>query len=579
MYLHYARLCIIFTLVAAVLVLAFIGFLQLTLPSVAWLFPGLETTFFDYGVYGAYRHQDYVSFNLSSPAFTTPRWDDRCDDGSYVLLTPKGDAVPHAGPTIVDPQGNLVWMSNEFNDTLNLKVQEFNGSNYLTFWSGTKVGGQGKGIYYMLDSSYNIARSIHAVGDGVHADLHEFKLTRDGTALFTIYNTTSVDLSSIGRSTHGWMEDSVFQEVDIETNELLFEWRASEHTDPSDTFMTNPFGGYYQGSPFDIYHINSIDKDIQGNYLVSSRHFHSVTYIGRDGNSIWQLGGVKNEFRDLSNGQALDFKWQHDARWVQELDENGIGIISLFDNKEGGILHRDGPYSRGLMLRVDVPHKTVEMLHEYIPYSKTRAPSQGSMEVLENGNVFIGWGHSSAFSEFTQDGTLLCEWHFGPSLLDFWGVAVSYRANKVKQKEWIGQPTLPPDAKEKGWKIYTSWNGATQVAAWGLEVSRSVDRHGRDVWEEIDVVVKEGFESSFKLPTMSGSKKYRVGALDETGQVIRYSSVVEVDWSRRILQIFATVLMWTGFFVGAWLFWTKWLQRSKWRGLSWNMIYEYRRLL
>jgi Arylsulfotransferase (ASST) len=578
MNLHYVRLFIIFSIIAAVLTLLVLGFLQLTLPSVAWLFPDLETPFFDLGVYGAYRSRKYVSFNLTSPLLTTPRWDDQCDDGSYVLLTPKGASVPHAGPTIVDTRGNLVWMSNKFNDSMNLQVQQYKGENYLTMWAGSKVGGQGKGVYHMLDSSYSTVHSINAVGHNVHADLHEFRISRDDTALFTIYNTTSTDLSSIGRGTSGWAEDSVFQEVNIETNKLLFEWRASEHTDPSDTFMTNPFGGYVSSMPFDVYHINSIDKDSKGNYLISSRHFHSVTCISPQGETLWQLGGAKNEFTDLSQGEATSFMWQHDARWVQEPDDNGVGLISLFDNKEGGVMHIDGPYSRGVLLRVDVLQKTVELMYEYISYSQTRAPSQGSMEVLENGDVFIGWGHSASYSEFTKNGTLLCEWHFGPSLWDFWGNAVSYRAAKVKKEEWIGRPTSPPDAKEQGWKIYTSWNGATEVAAWSLEVMRTTAEKSEDVWEEIDVVTKKGFESYFILPTMSGSKRYRVGALDDNGKLIRYSAVVEVDWTKRILQIFATVLLWVGFAVGAWVFWIKWIQRTKWKGLSWNMIYEYSKL-
>lgn len=578
MKLHYVRVFFIFIIVAAILLLLALGFLQLTLPTVAWLFPSLKTSFFDLGVYGAYRYNSYVSFNLTSPLFTTPRWDNQCDDGSYVLLTPKGEAVPHPGPVIIDTRGNLVWMSNNFNDSMNLNVQQFNGQNYLTMWSGFKVGSQGKGVYYLLDSSYAIVNTIRAVGDNVDADIHEFKLSRDNTAMFTVYNTTSTDLSSIGRPHTGWVEDSVFQEVNIDTNELLFEWRASEHTDPSDTYMTNPFGGYIHRWPFDIYHINSIDKDSRGNFLISSRHFHSITNISPQGETLWQLGGVKNEFTDVKTGKGPTFMWQHDARWVQEPDENGVGTVSLFDNMEGGILHADGPYSRGVLLRIDIPNKSFEMLHEYIAYSHTRAPSQGSMQVLDNGNVFIGWGHSAEFSEFKADETLLCEWHFGPSMLDFFGKAVSYRAYKIKRENWIGTPKTPPAAKEKGWKIYVSWNGATEVSAWSLEVTRRTDEHGQDIWEELDVIQKEGFENLFVLPSMSGSKRYRVAALDENGEVMRYSDVVEVDWTKRILQIFATVLLWVGFAVGAWVFWSKWRQQTRWKGLSWNMIYEYRRL-
>ena len=298
MYLHYARLLVIFTLISAVLLSLLVGFLQIVLPSVAWLFPQFKTAFFDLGVYGAFRYNTYVSFNLTSPRFTTPFWDDQCDDGSYVLLTPKGGSVPHAGPVIVDTRGNLVWMSNKFNDSMNLNVQAFNGENYLTMWAGSKHGSQGRGIYHLLDSSYNIARSIHAVGEGFSADLHEFTLTKDGTALFTIYNTTRTDLSGIGRSsTSGWSEDSIFQEVDIATNELLFQWQASDHTDAGDTFMTNPFGGYIERWPFDVFHINSIHKDKNANYLISSRHFHAVLCISPEGET---LGGSWAESRTSS---------------------------------------------------------------------------------------------------------------------------------------------------------------------------------------------------------------------------------------------------------------------------------------
>lgn len=78
----------------------------------------------------------------------------------------------------------------------------------------------------------------------MEGDLHEFKITRDNTALLTVYATTKADLSSLGKFSEGWLLDSLFQEVDIATGKLLFEWRASEHFNVTDTYMTNPFGGY-----------------------------------------------------------------------------------------------------------------------------------------------------------------------------------------------------------------------------------------------------------------------------------------------------------------------------------------------
>jgi hypothetical protein len=51
--------------------------------------------------------------------------------------------------------------------------------------------------------------------------------------------------------------------------------------------------------------MNSIQKDELGNYLVSARYTHTITYI--DGNTsaiVWILGGKRNTFEDLSNGRS-----------------------------------------------------------------------------------------------------------------------------------------------------------------------------------------------------------------------------------------------------------------------------------
>ena len=60
------------------------------------------------------------------------------------------------------------------------------------------------------------------VGD-IDGDLHEFRITEDGTALVTGYEITTADLSSLGKSQKGWIYDAVIQEIDIETGELIFQ--------------------------------------------------------------------------------------------------------------------------------------------------------------------------------------------------------------------------------------------------------------------------------------------------------------------------------------------------------------------
>ncbi|RMD42051.1 hypothetical protein DV735_g3095, partial [Chaetothyriales sp. CBS 134920] len=447
-----------------------------------------------------------------------PRSSDKCEDG-YVFLAPKGPSVKDRGPMILDSAGNLVWMSNQYLMSMDLNVQTYKGKQYLTFWTGRQAGTAGAGEYKMLNESYHVVKTLRPVGDNLHGDLHEFKITDQGTALITIYNKTRLDMRELGRSERAWVTDCLFQEIDVETNKLIFQWRASDHYSTAETRESNPLAGYISSMPFDFFHINSVDKDSQGNYLISSRHMHTLTYIdGQTGSIIWILGGTRNMFEDISGGLAIDFSWQHDAKWVSR----EAGIISMFDNRQAGVFHTSGPFSRGLLLQVDEQNRTAKLLQQYVSLQHTLSPSQGSMQVLpETGNVFIGWGHSASYSEFSRDGTLLCETHFGASWLNWWGRAVSYRA--FKSKNWTGKPLTNPSIAIDSGRLSVSWNGATRVRGWQLEGQGPEDNEFR----AIDVLVKESFEETFILANQERFARYRVAALDENLQVFQYSDEVE----------------------------------------------------
>ena len=344
----------------------------------------------------------------------------------------------------------------------------------------------------------------------------------------------------MGRPSEGWVSDSVFQEINIETGELLFEWRASEHFDPNESYMTNPFAGYSAEIPFDFFHINSIDKDSAGNYIVSSRHFHSITCISPSGETLWVLGGRHNEFNDMSNGKATDFKWQHSAKWLSPEE----GILVLFDNGKGGTLHVDAAHSRGLILQLNVEDRTVQVLETYVSQQGILSASQGSLQILpESDQAFVGWGSAAAYSEFLRDGTLICETHLGASWFYWWERMKSYRT--MKALTWHGVPSTPPQAVLEGDEIYVSWNGATDVAFWALEVSHSrpnieesdessPESEGNlsnDDFFSIDIIPKVGFEGVFTLSSeMKSSEqpfsRYRVAALDANQDPISHSSPV-----------------------------------------------------
>lgn len=74
--------------------------------------------------------------------------------------------------------------------------------------------------------------------------------------------------------------------------------------------------------------------------------------------------------------------------------------MSLFDNASDGT-NTTAEHSRGMIISVDTDAKTVSLLAEYISPESLLSPSQGSTQVLDNGNVFVGWGKKPYASKFT----------------------------------------------------------------------------------------------------------------------------------------------------------------------------------
>jgi hypothetical protein len=335
----------------------------------------------------------------------------------------------------------------------------------------------------------------------------------------TIYEKIPADLSSLKGPASGWIYDGIVQEIDISTGSLIFEWRASDHYQVSDTFLPVSDKGRTSDTAFDFFHINSVDKDPQGNYYISARHTHTVTCINPTGDVLWTLGGRSNDFTDISSGAATNFAWQHHARWHPN------NTITLFDNSAYDYYLRTAEYSRGMVIDLDLADMTARLRNTYFKPQQWRSESQGSMQKLsENGNMFVGWGSAAAYTEFAADGEILCDVHFGAESVFGFGRISSYRAFKG---EWIGRPVTPPDIKMVGGDVYVSWNGATEVVAWELQGTKSLG-DGDETFETFDYVQKEGFETNLQLPDDKDDYVYiRAAALDRSGQVLGYTDVID----------------------------------------------------
>ncbi|KAL2444537.1 hypothetical protein ABEF95_017015 [Exophiala dermatitidis] len=497
--------------------------------------PFVQSTAFDSGEYGQFVAETYLSSSASAPRTNTfyeqNPGDCSRDDGLLVMLTPRGFAVPAPAPMILDRHGRLVWTDARYAQPYNLQVQRYRDEEFLTFWAGDDgVKGHGAGVYYMLDSTYTERYKISA-GNNLDGDLHEFRITKNQTALITVYQIISANLTSVGKSAQGWIWDGLFQEIDLETNSVLFQWRASDHI----AFIESNWGpgtlGDTRDDAWDWFHINSVDKDSRGNYLVSSRWLHAVLYIdGTTGQVLWTLGGKSNNFTDLSGGDATNFASQHHARWHD--DETSI---TLFDNSSPG----PGQPSAGVWLDLqfeDGDDKTkpanVTLRHRYLSRTPVVSDSQGSMQTLPSGNVLVGYGMNAQYAEFSHDGELLCEVHFAPS--EGFGSA-SVQSYRVMKFAWVGYPNTTPKINQTDGVLYISWNGATEVRYWIVEESEieiedqnddgEEEEEGSRSFREVRRVEKNGFETIVSTAGVTGSY-VRAVALDKQGNVLGQTRIV-----------------------------------------------------
>lgn len=420
----------------------------------------------------------------------------------YSFLGPTDVRGAQGGPLIVDLTGRPVWFRPLGADQLasNVRVQQYRGEPVLTWWQGKVVTGYGQGEGLILDASYREVARVRAAR-GRTADLHEFLLTPQGTALITCFpDTVAADLSSLGGPKEGHVLDSIVQEIDVATGRLLLEWRGLGHVALSESHAS-PWDG------FDYLHANSIDVTPDGNLLVGARHTWAVYKLSRrTGRVMWRLGGKRSDFELPRPGR---FSWQHDAR------APSASRITMFDDGEGQA--QTESQSRGLVLEIDTTHKRAHMVHSYRHQPPLLASAMGNLQSLPNGHVIVGWGVMPWMSEFDAQGNLIADLRL-PSGCQ------SYRDLRFS---WVGTPATAPavavsaDAGTGHSTVYVSWNGATEVAAWIVRGGSSPSS-----LKPVALAPRQGFETAIPLGSASGYAA--VTAVNASGQELGSSAPVRL---------------------------------------------------
>lgn len=480
---------------------------------------------YNHGDYGSYPHQTFFSrdgIEAPRPNFMKPFTN--CDDGSLLFVSLRGN-VAESRPYVLDATGSLIWtVDHRIGEVYNLQVQEYRGKPYITYWAGDdSVGGHGAGSYYMLDEHYDEFKKIDAANN-LDADLHDFRITPDNTALITIYEIIEADLSRLNPDlVQGEIWDSLFQEIDLETGEAIFQWRASEHVAWEEAYLDiNEQADGMKGRPWDFYHINTVDKDPAGNYLVSGRFTRSIMCVsGTTGEILWRLGGKNNNFTDLSGGAATTFAGQHDTQWADDFT-----AITFFDNRADWFTQIDSKSAGAkITLNTSASPPTAALTQTYLhPALDILSISQGSMQTLPSGNVLLGYGFNGVVTEFSPEGVALCDAFFEASASVGSGDVQTYRAFK---NHWTGWPSAPVDLVLRDGVFYVSWLGATEVRAWELRTGSGAEAEG--VWTTFAHLPKDGFESHYALqPNQRIQRWVRGVALGADGAELGASVSVDV---------------------------------------------------
>ncbi len=452
---------------------------------------------------------------LTPPKITVNKTSKKARGHGDVLLAPLPSPVVHpesnntvtikpvgpGGPMIVDGGGNLVWFRQLTRPEVaaNLRLQNYRGRKVLTWWQGTvtpSAFGVGGGV--IADHSYRVIKVVHA-GNGYPMDLHEFQLTKEGDALFTVYSPIRVHLPGTPAGTLSPLLDAIVQEVDIRTGLVVWEWHSYGHI-PLETSQATP----QNSASYDAFHINAIQPLAGGRVLISARDTSAVYKVDRAGGRIlWTLGGKASNFR---LGPGAQFYFQHDAHMLSN------GRIGMFDDGAGP--PQLNPFSRGLILQLNAKRHKATLVRQFARSADTSAQSEGSLQRIPGGNVFVGFGSTPFFSEFSQRGRLL----FDASL------PVDDGSYRMYRFPWTATPSTPPAVAAQrtgpsGVSVYASWNGATKVAKWRILAGPSAGALTR-----VATVPKRSFETRVDLNTTATT--FAVRALDSKGRVLGRSGVV-----------------------------------------------------
>ncbi|KAB8067656.1 ASST-domain-containing protein [Aspergillus leporis] len=483
---------------------------------------------------------DFMSFvtlpQVRALKFNIAYYDRESVSPGYWFVAPYGVIDPEAptkqwkpcqvGPHIYDADGTLIWAGSCLFDNRNIfdfkAVPNIDGESHLSFilQHGYHDDGKDKGVGYVLDQHYDAEKAVPVTNDLKAFNMHEFNILDGGkTALACAYRNKYMNLGDLGRpDEYGWVVTGGFVELDTTTGEVLYEWNSEGYVPIHESVKVDPYTPASGEPGWDYVHVNAVDKNAAGDYILSAR-FTSTIYLisGQDGHIMWRLGGENSDFV-----QDFTFSKQHHVRFVES---NTTHTTISFLNNASDEDEQDENTSAALIvqLHTSASPMTAKVIERYNRPDGDLTRLRGSVQKLTNGNVFVGWSERGYQSEHSPDGKVLMQASFASTRFS------SYRSYKF---EFVGRPSTPPDVVSSVYGtdesdlttiLHVSWNGATDVASWNFYAQ--VNRDG--------VPVLVGNTTKVNFETMYIADGYldwiSVEAVDKDGNVLGTSEISRTE--------------------------------------------------
>jgi hypothetical protein len=319
---------------------------------------------------------DFPVFNITAMHNPAP---------GYIFLTSHNPLHPVLLPSysiIIDHYGTPVYYKKTNSHATDLKMQETGQVSHFLPSSAAGLG-IAYGDHLLYDSYMNVIDTFQ-MGNGYTAEVHDFQLFNDGSSLMFTYDPQIIDMSLIveGGDPAATVMGFVLQELDAEKN-VVFEWASWDHMSITDATPDIDLTAVF----IDYCHGNAVERDTDGNILVSFRNTDEIIKIDRNtGEIMWRLNAFRDDLNDFEFiNDTIKFSHQHDIR------RQPNGNITLFDN---GNLHSP-PYSRICEYALNEVDMTAELIWVYPPEytpSSHFAFATGGAHRQENGNTMVGWG-------------------------------------------------------------------------------------------------------------------------------------------------------------------------------------------